>query len=124
MVRCCWVNFQCRGVLLIWIRVGQGPTALAVEAGEGCLDIFSLVYHFPFLSLGYGSIKTEILSQRAVKLKPTNQPKYIISGSSSYVDPKKIYRTSHAKCPGWRKPWQNLHMWGGYKIWKYAYLII
>ena len=28
-----WVNFQCRGVLLIWIRVGQGPTALAVGAG-------------------------------------------------------------------------------------------
>ena len=24
---------QCRGVLLIWIRVGQGPTALAVGAG-------------------------------------------------------------------------------------------
>ena len=39
-----------RGVLLIWIRVGQGPTALAVGAGGGCLDIFSLVYHFSFLS--------------------------------------------------------------------------
>ena len=24
-------------------RVGQGPTALAVGAGGGCLDIFSLV---------------------------------------------------------------------------------
>ena len=46
----CWVNFQCRGVLLIWIRVGQGPTALAVGAGGGCLDIFSLVYRFSFLS--------------------------------------------------------------------------
>ena len=33
-----------RGVLLIWIMVGQGPTALAVGAGGGCLDIFSLVY--------------------------------------------------------------------------------
>ena len=41
VVRGCWVNFQCRGVLLIWIRVGQGPTALAVGAGGGCLDIFS-----------------------------------------------------------------------------------
>ena len=46
----CWVNFQCRGVLLIWIIVGQGPTALAVGAGGVCLDIFSLVYHFSFLS--------------------------------------------------------------------------
>ena len=50
MVRWCWVNFQYRGVLLIWIRVGQGPTALAVGAGGVCLDIFSLVYHFSFLS--------------------------------------------------------------------------
>ena len=38
--RWCWVNFQCRGVLLIWIIVGQGPIALAVGAGGGCLDIF------------------------------------------------------------------------------------
>ena len=35
-----WVNFQCRGVLLIWIIIGQGPTALAVGAGWGCMDIF------------------------------------------------------------------------------------
>ena len=39
-----------RGVLLICSRVGQGPTALAVGAGGNCLDIFSLVYHFSFLS--------------------------------------------------------------------------
>ena len=50
VVRWCWVNFQCRGVLLIWIIVGQGPTALVVGAGWGCLDIFSLVYQFSFLS--------------------------------------------------------------------------
>ena len=49
VVQWCWVNFQCRCVLLIWILVGQGPTALAVGAGGGCLDIFTLVYHFsPF----------------------------------------------------------------------------
>ena len=30
----------------IWITVGQGPTALAVGAGGGCLDIFALVYSF------------------------------------------------------------------------------
>ena len=39
-----WVNFQCRGVLLIWITVGQGPIALPIGAGGGCLDIVSLVY--------------------------------------------------------------------------------
>ena len=30
----------------IWITVGQGPTALAVDAGGGCLDIFTLIYPF------------------------------------------------------------------------------
>ena len=42
-----------------WITVGQGPTALTVGAGGGCLDIFSLVYPFsPLspLSLGDGPI--------------------------------------------------------------------
>ena len=38
------------GVLLTWITVGQGPIVLAVGAGGSCLDIFSLVYHFSFLS--------------------------------------------------------------------------
>ena len=33
----------------IWITVGQGPTALAVGAGGGCLDI-PLIYPFSPLS--------------------------------------------------------------------------
>ena len=40
------------GVLLIWITVGQRPTALAVGAGRDCLDIFfCLIYLFSFLPL-------------------------------------------------------------------------
>ena len=35
----------------IWIRVGQGPIALAVGAGGGCLDIFTLIYPFCCFSL-------------------------------------------------------------------------
>ena len=37
---------------------GQGSVALAVGAGGGCLDFFSLVYPFSFLShsLGDGPI--------------------------------------------------------------------
>ena len=35
-----------------WIIVGQGPIVLAVGAGGGCLDIFSLIYHFSFLGGG------------------------------------------------------------------------
>ena len=53
-----WVNFQFRGVLLIWIRRGwgacgggsQGLSALAVGViGDG-LEFLSLIYHFFFLS--------------------------------------------------------------------------
>ena len=43
MVRWCWVNFRCWGVILVLIVVGQEPTALAVGAGGGgggCLDFF------------------------------------------------------------------------------------
>ena len=50
MVRWCWVNFLCRGILLIKIIEGQGPTALAVGADGGRWDIFSLVCHFSSLS--------------------------------------------------------------------------
>ena len=34
----------------ILIIVGQGPTALAVGAGGGCLDIFTFIYSFSSLS--------------------------------------------------------------------------
>ena len=60
VVRWCWVNFQCRGVLLIWIGVGQGPTALAVGAAGGCFWTFflsSIIFFFSFsLCLGDGPI--------------------------------------------------------------------
>ena len=36
----------------IWITVEEGPTALAVSAGGGCLDIFTLtILSFLFLPL-------------------------------------------------------------------------
>ena len=55
--------------------MGQGPTALAIAAGGGCLDIFSLVCHLSFFfSLSLGDGPTEILFQTAVKPKTTNQP--------------------------------------------------
>ena len=38
------------GKTSIGITVGQGPTALAVDAGGGCLDIFTLIYPFSPLS--------------------------------------------------------------------------
>ena len=45
-MRCYLVTFQCWGVLLAWVMVGQGPTALAVGAVGRCLDVFAPVYHF------------------------------------------------------------------------------
>ena len=34
-----------------WITIGHGPTALAVGAVGGCLDIFTLIYPLLFLPL-------------------------------------------------------------------------
>ena len=41
-------NLPVPGRPTIWMIVGQGPTALAVGAGGGCLDIF--YSHLSFLS--------------------------------------------------------------------------
>ena len=60
--------------LPVWLRVGKGPSVLAVGAGAVSLVIFfsRLSFLLPFsLSLGDSLIKT--LSQRAVKPKTTNQ---------------------------------------------------
>ena len=42
------------GRLTIWMIVGQGPIGLAVGAGGGCLDIFTLLYPFSSFSLSLG----------------------------------------------------------------------
>ena len=63
------------GCPTILFTVGQGPIALAVGAGGGGLDIFTLIYPFS-LSLGDDPIYPKILAQRAVKPKTTNQPTY------------------------------------------------
>ena len=38
----------------IWMIVGQGPIALAVGAGGGCLDIYTLHCSFSSCSLSLG----------------------------------------------------------------------
>ena len=49
LVGCFGINgpLRHRGVLLVWMVVGQGPIALAVGAGGVCLDIF--FSHLSFL---------------------------------------------------------------------------
>ena len=78
MARWCWVNFQCWGVLLIWMSVGQGPTALAVGAGGGCFGHFSLIYHFSLsfsLSLGETArYRLKYCLKGPLSPKTTNQP--------------------------------------------------
>ena len=77
VVRWSWVNFQCRGVLLVWIRVGQGPTAFAVGAGGGCLDIFTLIYPFSSLSPSLWETtryRLKYCLKGSLSPKTTNQP--------------------------------------------------
>ena len=77
------------GVLLIWIFVGQGPTALAVGAGGACLDIFSLVYHFSLLSPSLWETARyrlkHCLKGSLSPKQPTNQPTH--SKQYKHLDP-------------------------------------
>ena len=67
----------------IWITVGQGPTALAVGAGGGCLDIFTLIY--PFFPLSPSLWETAryrlkyCLKGPLNPKQPTNQPILFLS---------------------------------------------
>ena len=115
-----------RGVLPVWIRVGQRSVMLAIGAGGGCLDIFSLVYHSSFLSPSLWETAQyrlkyclkeplspkqptnqptsrqlfhidKILSQSAVKPRTTDQP------TNQHKDPLIIYSLikvfSSTNCP-------------------------
>ena len=74
----------------ILIIVGQGPTALAVGAGGGCLDIFTLIYLF-FFPLSPSLWETARYRRKyclkgPLNPKPTNQPKIIMSLKMSQTD--------------------------------------
>ena len=62
----------------VLITVGQGPTALAVGAGGGCLDIFTLIYHFSILSPSHWETARYrlkyCLKGPLNQKQPTNQP--------------------------------------------------
>ena len=60
----------------IWIRVGQGPTALAVGAGGGCLDIFTLDYPFcPLFPSLWETTRYRLKYCLKGPLNPKQQPK-------------------------------------------------
>ena len=61
----------------IRITVGQGPTALAVGAGGGCLDIFTLIYPFSPLSPSLwetARYRLKYCLKGPLNPKQTNQP--------------------------------------------------
>ena len=61
-------------VLLIWIIIGQGPIALAVGAGWGCLDIFSRQsFLFSFFLSGTARYRLKYCLNRPFNPKTTNQ---------------------------------------------------
>ena len=59
----------------IWITVGQGPPALVVGAGGGCLDVFTLIYPFLFsFSLSLEMARYRLKYSLKGPLNPNNQP--------------------------------------------------
>ena len=62
----------------IWMIVGQGLPALAVGAGRGCLDIFTLIYPFSPLSPFFwetARYRLKYCHKEPLNPKqPTNQP--------------------------------------------------
>ena len=63
----------------IWIIVGQGPIVLAVGAGGGCLNIFTLLYLFSPLSPSLwetARYRLKYCLKGPINLKSTNQPTF------------------------------------------------
>ena len=77
VVRWFWVNFQ-SGRPTIWLTVGQGLIVLAVGAGGGCLDIFTLICPFSPLSPSFwetARYRMKYCLKGPLNPKqPTNQP--------------------------------------------------
>ena len=81
----------------IWITVGQGPTALAVGAGGGCLDIFTLICSFSPLSPSLwetARYRLKYCLKGPLNPKqPTNQPDIIL-----LCQPKSLKQDSRVTC--------------------------
>ena len=73
----------------IWMIVGQGPIVLAVCAGGGCLDIFTLVYPFsplsPFLWETARYRLKYCLKGPLNPKRPTNQPSSVLSDANRNI---------------------------------------
>ena len=71
----------------IWIIVGQGPIALVIGAGGGCLDIFTLIYPFPSFPFLWETARYRLkycLKGPLNPKEPTNQPTYLLTARLDY----------------------------------------
>ena len=98
-------KFPVPGRPTIWMIVGQGPIALAVSAGGGCLDSFTLIYPFsppsPSLWETARYRPKYCLKGPLNPNQPTNQSSWDLfcERYSRAVDKNKYSRTSVAKTP-------------------------
>ena len=68
----------------ILITVGQGPTALAVGAGMGCLDNFILIYPFsPLFPSFWETVRYTVLPSW-IALFPRYTVDYILRGYTDF----------------------------------------
>ena len=82
-------NLPVLGRPTIWMVVGQGPTALAVDAGGLVLGLFTLIYSFsplsPFLWKTARYRLRYCLKGPSNPNQPTNQPRYPNPVVNGYV---------------------------------------
>ena len=83
----------------VWMIVGQGPIVLAVGAGGGCLDIFTLLYLFSSLSPSLwetARYRLKYCLKGPLNPKqPTNQPKEREKGERNDRREKKYPNIPH-----------------------------
>ena len=89
----------------IWITVGQGPSAIVVVAGGGCLNIFTLIYPFPPLSPSLWETAQYrlkyCLKGPLSPSQPTNQIETTAVNEPSVFEPLKVTPVLSSFCEFW-----------------------
>ena len=87
----------------LWIPVGQGPTALAIGAGGGGLDIFTLIYPFSSLSHSFwetGRYRLKYCLKGPLNPEqPTNERHFQMSYHREYSDLSYLSSLTCPTCP-------------------------